>query len=49
MEAMLRADLPGPPGGPYGGSKDKKDVKTGSANEWRNSLASKKGRIKHFE
>ena len=44
---MPKADLPGPLGGPHGGSKDKKDVKTGSESERRNNLASEKDRIKH--
>ena len=37
----------GPFEGPHGRNKDKKDVKTGSASEMRNSLASERGHIKH--
>ena len=46
---MPRADPQGPLGGPLGGSEDRKDVKTKSANWWRNNLALEKGRIKHSE
>ena len=44
---MSKADPLGLFGGPYGGNGDKKDVKTGSASERRNNLASKRGHIKH--
>ena len=46
---MPRANLRGPLGGPLGGSEDRKDVKTESANWRRNSLALEKGHIKHSE
>ena len=46
---MLRADSPGLLRGPYGGNKDRKDVKTGSASGQRNNLALEKGCIKHSE
>ena len=46
---MPRVDPRGPLGGPLGGSEDRKDVKTKSANWRRNSLALEKGRIKHSE
>ena len=45
--AVLRADPRGPLEGPLGGSEDRKDVRTESANRRRNSLALEKGRIKH--
>ena len=46
---MPRVDPQGFLGGPPGGSEDRKDVRTGSANGRRNNLALEKGRIKHFE
>ena len=46
---MLRADPRGLLRGPLGGSKDRNDVRTESANWRRNSLALEKGRIKHSE
>ena len=49
LKAVLRADPRGPLEGPLGGSEDRKDVRIGSANWRRNSLALEKGRIKHFE
>ena len=49
VKAMLRADPWGPLGGPLGGSEDRKDARTESANWQRNSLALEKGRIKRFE
>ena len=48
-EAMPKADLRGLLGGPLGGSEDRKDLRTGSANGQRNNLALEKGRIKHSE
>ena len=48
-ETTPRADPLGPLGGPHGGNKGKKDVKTGSASDKRNNLASKMGHIKHSE
>ena len=44
---MPRVDPRGPLGGPLGESKDRKDMRIGSANGRRNNLALEKGRIKH--
>ena len=46
-EATLKADLWGLLRNPYGGREDIKDVRIGSVSEKRNSLASKRGHIKH--
>ena len=48
-EAMLKADLWGLLKNPLGKREDIKDARIGSASEKRNSLASKKGYIKHTE
>ena len=46
---MPRVNPWGPLGGSPGESEDRKDVRTGSANEQRNNLALEKGHIKHSE
>ena len=46
-EATPKAGLWGLLGDPHGGNEDIKDAKIGSMSERRNSLASKRGHIKH--